>query len=96
MRAALERLATWLRRLAGRDRFERELAAEIEFHIETHAEELERAGLTRGEAVRQARLRFGGIERYKEEGRELGPYRHLDALRADCGAIAASPRSRSA
>jgi len=44
--------------------------AELKFHIEAYAEDLVRSGLPRQEAMRRARLEFGGIERAKEECRE--------------------------
>ena len=43
---------------------------ELRFHIEAYAEDLIRSGMACEEAMRRARLEFGGIERVKEEGRE--------------------------
>ncbi|HEY6444653.1 MAG TPA: ABC transporter permease [Candidatus Acidoferrales bacterium] len=54
----------------GRARLESELDAELRFHVEAHAEDLMRAGLSREEAVRQARVKLGGVERTKEECRD--------------------------
>jgi putative ABC transport system permease protein len=54
----------------GRARVESELDAELRFHVEAHAEDLVRAGLSREEALRQARVKLGGLERTKEECRE--------------------------
>jgi len=76
-------LAAWVGRTIGRERFEHDMAAEIDFHIETKADELERRGLPRAEALRQARLSFGGRERIKEEGRDVSRYRVLDELHAN-------------
>jgi putative ABC transport system permease protein len=50
---------------------ERELDAELRFHIERQAEEYERAGVQPDEALRRARLEFGGVERIKEESRDV-------------------------
>jgi predicted permease len=44
--------------------------AELNFHIEAYAEDLSRSGVPREEAIRRARIEFGGIERAKEECRE--------------------------
>ncbi len=44
--------------------------AELRFHIEAFAEDLVRGGVPREEALRRARIEFGGIERAKEECRE--------------------------
>jgi hypothetical protein len=45
--------------LASRSRFHAEFADEIEFHIESRADELERSGLSRREALTIARREFG-------------------------------------
>src|SRR5205085_5544487 len=49
---------------------EREMDAEMRFHVDMEAAELQRDGLSPDEARRQALVRFGGVRRYKEEGRE--------------------------
>jgi hypothetical protein len=49
---------------------EREMDAELRFHIEAFAEDLVRSGVPREQALRRARIEFGGIERAKEECRE--------------------------
>ena len=54
----------------GRARVESELDAELRFHVEAHAEDLMRAGISREEALRQARVKLGGLERTKEECRD--------------------------
>jgi predicted permease len=53
-----------------RSRMEREMDAELRFHIEAFAEDLIRRGVSREEALRRARIEFGGVERAKEECRE--------------------------
>jgi len=73
----------WLKRLTGREQFESDMQDELQFHIAARADELAQGGLPPAVALRQARVEFGAQERYKEEGRELSPYRHLDNLRAD-------------
>ncbi len=57
--------------------------AELRFHIETRAEDLVRGGVSREEAMRRARIEFGGIERVKEEGREARGVRILETLLQD-------------
>jgi putative ABC transport system permease protein len=49
---------------------ESEMDAELRFHVEAYAEDLVRDGVARDEAMRKARMEFGGVERVKEEGRE--------------------------
>ncbi len=65
----MRRLRTLLLRLAGlfrKDRHEREVAAELESHLQMHIEDNLRAGLNRDEARRQALMKLGGVEQTKE------------------------------
>jgi predicted permease len=64
------RLRSWLRAIFRRPRVNRELDSELEFHIESHADDLMREGMSREEALRRARLALGGTERAKEECRD--------------------------
>ncbi len=49
---------------------ERDMDAELRFHLEAFAEDLVRIGIPREEALRRARIEFGGVERAKEECRD--------------------------
>ena len=53
-----------------RSRINREMEEELRSHIQHRADDLERSGLTRSEAERQASIEFGGYQRFKEECRE--------------------------
>ena len=64
------RLRSWLGATVRRSRMESEMDAELRFHTEAYAQDLIRTGVPRQEAMRRARLEFGGIERAKEECRE--------------------------
>src|SRR5712671_1193151 len=77
------RFRSWLRATLGRSRMESEMAAELRFHVEAYAEDLAREGVQREEAMRRARLEFGGIERVKEEGREARGVRWIENLAQD-------------
>jgi macrolide transport system ATP-binding/permease protein len=77
------RIQSWLRTVVGRSRMEREMDAELRFHIETFAEDLVRNGVAREEALRRARIEFGGIERAKEECREARGVSFFDSLALD-------------
>src|SRR2546430_3586596 len=66
----------------GRSRFDAELEDEIRFHIETRAEELERAGVPRQDAIRQARREFGNQTRAREETQSAWRFRWLEAFSA--------------
>jgi predicted permease len=67
----------------NRARMNRELEEEIRAHIEMHADDLERGGLSRVEAERSARIRFGGEARFKEECHEEAGGMFIDSLRSD-------------
>ena len=83
MRAVWERLVAWVRRVTGREGFEDAMSKEIQAHIEMRADHLESGGMPRTEALRQARLAFGAVERYRQEGRDGSVYRFFDELHAD-------------
>jgi putative ABC transport system permease protein len=59
-----------LRALFRRDAVESEADAELRFHFDQQVEKNISAGLTREEAVRRARIDFGGHEQLKEEIRD--------------------------
>src|SRR5215467_12774506 len=77
------RVRSWLRALVRRSRMESEMDAELRFHIEAFAEDLVRRGVVREEAVRRARIEFGGVERAKEECREARGISFIDSLFQD-------------
>lgn len=64
------RLSSWWNATLRRSRMESEMDAELRFHIEAFAEDLVRSGVSREEAMRRARIEFGGVERVKEECRD--------------------------
>ena len=57
--------------------------AELRFHVEEYAEDLVRSGVPREEALRRARIEFGGIESAKEECREARGISFVDSLVQD-------------
>jgi predicted permease len=59
------------------------MEAELRFHLEAYADDLVRTGVPREQAMRRARIEFGGIERAKEECRDALPLRWLDHLWQD-------------
>jgi putative ABC transport system permease protein len=64
------RLRSWTRANLTRSRMESEMDAELKFHMDACANDLVRSGVPRAEALRRARIEFGGVERVKEECRE--------------------------
>ena len=59
-----------LRAFFRHDTVERELDEEVSFHLEQQVDVYLRAGLSRDEAVRRARLEFGGLDQIKEAHRD--------------------------
>jgi len=66
-----------------RSEFEEDMEAELGSHIQHRADDLERSGLSRSEAERQARLEFGGAERFKEEIQDAVGGTFVDTLTQD-------------
>ncbi len=62
----LRALVVRLSGLFGRERRDRELAEELESHLQMHIEDNLRAGLTAGEVRRQALIKLGGLGPTKE------------------------------
>lgn len=72
------------RRLWRSRRIDAEMHDEMRFHIEMETERLVRErGLDPQEARRQAHVHFGGLEKYKEAGRDVRGLRWLDAIALD-------------
>jgi len=77
------RIRAWTDATLRRARMEREMDAELRFHLDAYAEDLERQGVPREQALRRARVEFGGIERAKEECRDARGVRLLETLWQD-------------
>jgi len=69
--------------ILGRAGMESEMDAELRFHIEAFTEDLVCSGVPRDEALRRARLEFGGIERSKEECRDARGVNFIESLIQD-------------
>jgi predicted permease len=79
-------MTRWWRRLwllGTRRAAERAMDDEMRFHLERQAEELVQQGMSPRHAWREARLRFGGIDRFQEEGRDARGVRPIEDLMAD-------------
>ena len=77
------KVRSWGWAVARLSRMESEMDAELRFHIEAFAEDLVRNGVPREEALRRARIEFGGIERAKEECRDARGINLIDSLVQD-------------
>ena len=82
----MRQLRAWIIRLGaifGSARGERELAAELESHVQLHVDDNIRAGMTPDAARRHALVALGGIEATKERYRDRRGIPLLDVLRQD-------------
>ena len=82
----MRRLRVWILRFVGmfgKEQRERELAAEIESHLQLHIEDNLRAGMSAVEARRQALVKLGGVEPTKEIYRERRGLPLLETLLQD-------------
>ena len=79
-------LTDWILRLRSffkRDAVEQELDDELRFHFEQLVDSYERQGFGREEAVRRARIAFGGLDQVTEEHRDARGIGVLDDLGRD-------------
>src|SRR5262245_23071837 len=74
---------TWLSRLFRRGKLERELDAEVSFHIEQQIHDLVQSGVVPAEARRRALASFGGVEPIKERARDVRRTRLVQDLAQD-------------
>src|SRR5215831_21018077 len=92
MRAIL----AWFKRLTGMlgsARRDRELARELEAHIQIHVEEGGQRGLTPRAARRDALMKLGGLEQAKERYRDRRGFPGLETAAKDLGYAACALRS---
>jgi len=75
---------------------ERDLDEELRFHIEQEAKKLQASGLTPEEARRQAHIAFGGVERIKDDTRDVSGVSWLEVLLQDLRYAARGLRARPA
>jgi predicted permease len=73
----------WLQRLFHRDEMDKQLAKELQFHIEQRADELVARGIDPVEARRRARIELGGPEQVAEDCRDARGTRWLEDLLQD-------------
>jgi putative ABC transport system permease protein len=84
MKGSWPRVRSAWRALRRSSQLDREMQEEMRFHIEMEAERLVREqGLDPQEARRQAHVRFGGVESYKERARDTRGLRWVDAVSLD-------------
>jgi putative ABC transport system permease protein len=82
----MRKMRAWLLRFGGlfrEDRSERDLAAEMESHLQLHIEDNLRGGMSAAEARRQALMKLGGMEQTKENYRDRRGLPLLETLFQD-------------
>ena len=76
-------IRSWTSAMLRRNRTEREMDEEMRFHLEARATDLMRDGLAEHEALRRARLEFGGMETTKDQCRDAVGVTFLETLAQD-------------
>jgi putative ABC transport system permease protein len=84
------------RALFRRQARERDLDDELRFHIEQEAGKLEASGVPANEAMRQARVAFGGVDRIKDDARDVSGVSRLEILVQDLRYAVRGLRARPA
>src|SRR5258708_30208991 len=79
------RVATWWRAVTAHDALDRQVEEELEFHIESYAEDLMRSGFPREQAMRRARAGLGSVAGGREKCRAALGAGVVGELRADLG-----------
>jgi predicted permease len=77
------RMETWWKAISERDPLDRQVQEELEFHLESYAEDLMRSGVSREEAMRRARAELGSLAAGREKCRAAWGARFVDELWAD-------------
>jgi predicted permease len=77
------RLTTYLRALLHKDKVERDMDQELRFHLDMEIEANVERGMSLAQARRDALLKFGGVEKFKEECRDVRGAPLVDSLLQD-------------
>ena len=85
LRQFLARMRALWRGLSRPSQLDTEMDEEMRFHVEMEADRLVRERhLDPAEARRQAAVAFGGVEKWKEEGRDVLLLQWIDHISLDC------------
>ena len=79
----IAQLRSWWSAASRRTRFEDEMRAEMEFHLQARIDDLIATGLSAADARRQARLEFGTADAIKDDCRESRGLRFVDTTGQD-------------
>src|ERR1700722_9592341 len=78
-----KRVRSLYRVLISRRDFEGGMTEELGFHMEQAVDDLVRSGVTREQAVRRARIEFGGVNSVEEECREARGLQVFDEMKRE-------------
>ena len=73
----------WYRRFLRRQVAEKQIDAELRFHLDQQIDDYVAAGIAPEEARRRARLEFGGLDQMREQCRDVGAAHWLETLTQD-------------
>ena len=79
----IRQFRSWWSAVTRRNRFEDEMRAEMEFHLQARVDDLVAAGLSRTDAQRQARMEFGTADAIKDDCRQSRGLRFVDTTVQD-------------
>ncbi|HTF37584.1 MAG TPA: ABC transporter permease [Blastocatellia bacterium] len=79
----LRKLTSYVRALLHKDKVEHDMDRELHFHLEMEIEENVRRGMSLTEARRDALVKFGGVEKFKEECRDVRGAPLIESLLQD-------------
>lgn len=77
------KLSSYVRALLHKDKVEQDMDRELRFHLDMEIEGNVRRGMSLPEARREALLRFGGVEKFKEECRDVRGAPLIESLLQD-------------
>ncbi|MGC2635899.1 MAG: ABC transporter permease [Acidobacteriaceae bacterium] len=77
------RVATWWRAVGRQSDVDAQVDEELQFHIESYAEDLMRLGVPREQAMRRAKAEIGSMAAVRERSRQAWGTRWFDELRGD-------------
>ena len=81
--SVLRRIKETIQALFGQRQLDAQMDEELRFHIDKETEKNIRLGMAPAEAHRQAKIAFGGVERFREQAKEERGVRPLENLVLD-------------
>lgn len=83
MRSLMAYVRAFWRGLWRPSQIDTDMSDEMRFHLEMEAQRLQQRGLTADEAMRQAAIAFGGVEKYRGAGRDAFGFTWMRGMSVD-------------